>query len=94
MQYPKDPGPPPGGERSAPSGEPRRAARGGAAAARDAVGVQLKSLFAELTSGPMPDHLLALVDQLESTLEPEGDAGVPPADAPPAPPPASRNGRP
>lgn len=73
MQYPKDPGPPPGGgERSAPpDAQPQR--RGGATAARDAVGVQLKSLFAELTSGPMPDHLLALVDQLESTLEPDDE---------------------
>lgn len=80
MQYPKDPGPPHGGERAAASDEAPRAPRSGAAVARDAVGVQLKSLFAELTSGPMPDHLLALVDQLESNLEPDGEGGQPPAE--------------
>jgi len=44
---------------------------------RQAVGRQLKCLFAELTSGPMPDHLLALVDQLEAAEA--DDEGLTPA---------------
>lgn len=44
-----------------------------------AVGTKLKSIFAELTSGPMPDHLLALMDQLESSLDDEPTPGPKPA---------------
>ena len=66
-----------------PDAEPSAAERAGRAgangsdaaipASRQAVGVQLKSLFAELTSGPMPDHLLNLVDQLEEQCQTVGD---------------------
>jgi hypothetical protein len=31
-----------------------------------AIGVRLKGMFDSVASGPMPDHLLALVDQLEA----------------------------
>lgn len=56
-------------------GGPRRNGARASGGTGAAVGVKLKSLFAELTSGPMPDHLLALMDQLESTLD-EDPAGA------------------
>lgn len=62
---------------------PGRAAVNGSGAVaptRQAVASQLKSLFAELTSGPMPDHLLALMDQLETAQESNGEE---PAAGPP-----------
>lgn len=50
---------------------------------RRVVADHLKCLFAELTSGPMPDHLLALVDQLEATDDGEVDGpATPPAHSP------------
>ncbi len=50
---------------------------GPAPASRQVVADHLKCLFAELTSGPMPEHLLALVDQLEAS----GDEEAPGIDA-------------
>lgn len=78
MHTPQDPPAQSSGE-SGPAPEAPGSRRNGAHAPAGrgaAVGVKLKSLFAELTSGPMPDHLLALMDQLESTLD-EDPAGAP-----------------
>jgi anti-sigma factor ChrR (cupin superfamily) len=86
MHTPQDPPARPSEESgSAPegAGASRRNGTHASGGTGAAVGVELKSLFAELTSGPMPDHLLALMDQLESTLDEE------PATAPRSP----RNGR-
>ena len=58
------------GDVEVPAADAEGRRRNGSHAAGPAVGSKLQSLFAELTSGPMPDHLLRLMDQLESTLEP------------------------